>query len=94
MILIAAPAGTGKTTLLASWHADPSERCPFAWLSVCDRDNDPVRFWTHVLMAIRTVAPAFAPEVDALLLSPGADLTERAIPMLVNARSTLLDTWR
>ena len=57
LILISAPAGAGKTTVLASWRADPAERRPFAWLSLDSRDNDPVRFWTYVLAALRTVAP-------------------------------------
>ena len=89
LILVSAPAGAGKTTLLASWHADPAEQRPFAWLSVDHRDNDPVRFWTHVLAALRTVAPDVGAGVDDALRSAAGDLTELALPLLVNALASL-----
>jgi LuxR family maltose regulon positive regulatory protein len=38
LILVSAPAGAGKTTVLASWRADPAERRPFAWLSLDSRE--------------------------------------------------------
>jgi LuxR family maltose regulon positive regulatory protein len=85
LILISAPAGAGKTTLLASWYSDRDEQRPFAWLSLDDHDNDPVRFWGEILAALRTVAPGFGKGVDAALRAPGADITELAVPMLVNA---------
>lgn len=89
LILVSALAGSGKTTVLASWHADPAERRPFAWLSLDDRDNDPVRFWSGVLAALRTVVADFGSGVDAALRAPGADVTELAVPMLVNALTDL-----
>ena len=85
LILVSAPAGAGKTTVLASWRADPAEQRPFAWLSLDDRDNDPVSFWSYVLAALRTAAPELGPEVDGALRSAGGDLTELALPLLVNA---------
>ncbi len=89
LILVSAPAGAGKTTVLASWRADPAEQRPFAWLSLDGRDNDPVRFWSYVLAALRTVAPAMGAEVDGALRSAGEDLTELALPLLVNALASL-----
>jgi LuxR family maltose regulon positive regulatory protein len=91
LVLISAPAGSGKTTLLASWHADGAERRPFAWLSLDDRDNDPVRFWAGVLAALRTTLPDFGSGIDDALRAPGADITELAVPMLVNALNELAD---
>jgi LuxR family maltose regulon positive regulatory protein len=91
LILISAPAGAGKTTLLASWGADPAEKRPFAWLSLDDRDNDPVRFWCYVLAAFRTVASGVGVGVDDALRSAGGDLTELALPLLVNALTSLSD---
>ena len=91
LILVSAPAGAGKTTVLASWRADPAERRPFAWLSLDDRDNDPVRFWSHVLAALRTVASGVGVGVDDALRSAGEDLTELALPLLVNALTSLSD---
>jgi LuxR family maltose regulon positive regulatory protein len=89
LILVSAPAGAGKTTVLASWRADPAERRPFAWLSLDSRDNDPVRFWTYVLAALRTVAPDLGAGVDDALLSAAGDLTELALPLLVNALTSV-----
>jgi len=45
LILVCAPAGSGKTALLAGWA--PSGSRPVAWLSRDAADNDPVRFWRH-----------------------------------------------
>jgi LuxR family transcriptional regulator, maltose regulon positive regulatory protein len=91
LILISAPAGAGKTTVMASWRADPQEQRPFAWLSLDDRDNDPVRFWSYVLAALRTVAPDLGVGVDDALRAAGDDLTELALPLLVNALTSLAD---
>ena len=58
--IITAPAGFGKTTLLSEWHATPAARdWPFAWLGLDPSDTEPVRFWTYVVAALRTI-PAFA----------------------------------
>ena len=89
LILVSAPAGAGKTTVLASWRADPAEERPFAWLSLDSRDNDPVRFWNYVLAAVRTVAPDAGAGVDDALRSAGGDVTELALPLLVNALTLL-----
>src|SRR4051794_7856298 len=54
--LLNAPAGYGKTTLLAWWQqADP--RRPFAWLSLDEGDADPRRFWTYVGEAVSRTVP-------------------------------------
>src|SRR5262249_56673471 len=58
LTLIDAPAGWGKTTLLAEWAADRRERRAFAWFTVDRGDNDPVRFWAYAIEALRGVAPA------------------------------------
>jgi ATP/maltotriose-dependent transcriptional regulator MalT len=44
LILVSAPAGFGKTTLLSEWVIRHRDRT--AWLSLGKEDNDPVRFWT------------------------------------------------
>ena len=63
LTLVSAPAGFGKTTLLAEWLADR----PFtAWVSVDKRDNDPALFWTYVASALHTVT---AHDVGASALS-------------------------
>ena len=60
LTLISAPAGFGKTALLAEWAAgfatlDPKLRV--AWLSLDERDGDPARFLAYLAAALLTVAP-------------------------------------
>src|SRR5688572_2882792 len=57
LTLLSAPAGYGKTTLLAEWRAAGAGDHLFAWLSLDPQDDDMVRFWTYVIEALRTVAP-------------------------------------
>jgi LuxR family transcriptional regulator, maltose regulon positive regulatory protein len=52
---IAAPAGYGKTTLLAQWAARDAR--PFAWVSLDDRDDDPVSLLTYIAAALHRVHP-------------------------------------
>ncbi|MGE0843971.1 LuxR C-terminal-related transcriptional regulator [Pseudonocardia sp.] len=55
LVLVSAPAGFGKTTVLAQWLAStPATRA--AWLSLDPADDDPRRFLTQVVAALRTVA--------------------------------------
>src|SRR5215204_2782429 len=55
--LVSAPAGYGKTTLLAHWRQVEEADLPFAWVSLDEQDNDPVRMWRHILEALRRVVP-------------------------------------
>lgn len=59
LTLLSAPAGFGKTTLLAEWiRSDEGVVAVpegFAWLSIDAEDNDPVRFWTYFVAALRTI---------------------------------------
>jgi LuxR family maltose regulon positive regulatory protein len=48
--LISAPAGYGKTTAIANFLI--KERIKYAWFSIDDADNDPVRFWRYVTTAV------------------------------------------
>jgi LuxR family maltose regulon positive regulatory protein len=62
-MLVSAPAGFGKTTLLAEWLAGRSastEDWSAAWLSLDRRDNDPATFGTCVVATLRTVRPRWA----------------------------------
>jgi LuxR family maltose regulon positive regulatory protein len=81
LTLVAAPPGFGKTTLLAEWAAaEPA----VAWLSVDEDDNDPARFFAYMAAALRRVEPELAGRALAALRSPGADLVEVVLPLLLN----------
>jgi LuxR family maltose regulon positive regulatory protein len=45
--VISAPTGYGKTTLLAHWRQVEETEVPFAWVSLDEQDNDPLRLWRH-----------------------------------------------
>src|SRR6202521_1063031 len=58
LTLVSAPAGFGKTTLLAEWLASaPADKRSAAWLSLDQSDNHPASFWTYLITAIQTVEP-------------------------------------
>ena len=82
--LVAAAPGSGKTSLLSEWHADPRERRPFAWISLDSADNDPVRFWDGVVAALQTTAPRIGDSAQAALHSPGTTVTDQVLPLLIN----------
>ncbi len=55
VVEIVAPAGYGKTTLLAQWAA--RDRRPFAWVSADEGDNDPRALLTYVAAAVDRIEP-------------------------------------
>ncbi len=55
LTLVSAPAGFGKTTLVASWAA--YTRLPIAWFSIDEGDNDPIRFVTYLIAALNSALP-------------------------------------
>ncbi len=57
-VLVCAPAGSGKTALLADWAR--SRGRPVAWLSLDVGDNDPARFWRHAAAALDRPLPGLA----------------------------------
>ena len=66
LVLVAAPAGFGKTTLLAQWlEAAESSHRSVAWLALDPGDADLRLFLTHFVAAIQTVEPEAGIEVVA-----------------------------
>jgi LuxR family maltose regulon positive regulatory protein len=68
LVLIAAAAGCGKTTLLSAWRASPGGvGMPLAWVALDAADNDPPRFWRYVLTALDALQPGICAVGLALL---------------------------
>ncbi|MEE4310377.1 MAG: LuxR C-terminal-related transcriptional regulator [candidate division KSB1 bacterium] len=55
LVLISAPAGYGKTTLLCDWLR--TRKPSAAWVSLEKEDNDPVRFLTYLIAAFQDIIP-------------------------------------
>jgi LuxR family maltose regulon positive regulatory protein len=68
LTLVAAPAGFGKTTLLATWLAHLQQ--PVAWLSLDEADQDPHQVLRYLIAALQTVAPGCGQTALAALASP------------------------
>jgi LuxR family maltose regulon positive regulatory protein len=84
LTLVSAPAGWGKTTLLAEWAGDARERRPFAWVTLDRADDDPVRFWGYVIEALRRAGRSIGRDSSALLGISGTSTTEIVLPTLIN----------
>ncbi len=87
LVLVSAPAGFGKTTLLAQWLAssEPTGPSPrVAWLSLDAEDSELRRFVTHLVAAIQTNSPRVGAEALALLESDRALPAEAVLVSLVN----------
>ena len=91
LTLVYGPVGSGKTMLVAQWAASASDERPVAWLSLEPGDNDPARFWTYVVEALRSVLPGIGEASVALLRAPGVNLVDEALPPLVNELADVSD---
>ncbi len=82
LTLVSAPAGFGKTTLLAQWLA--ASGMPVAWLSLEAEDNDPTRFLSYLIAALQTLDAQLGTTALALLRTPQPPLPEAVLAVLAN----------
>jgi LuxR family transcriptional regulator, maltose regulon positive regulatory protein len=87
LVLISAPAGFGKTTLLAEWLRDRPERA--CWLSLDAADNDPARCLAYVIAARQQAVPGIGGDLAGVLRSSEPPSTEAVMMALVNELSPL-----
>ncbi|MEJ7839834.1 MAG: AAA family ATPase, partial [Thermomicrobiales bacterium] len=85
--IIVAPAGWGKTSLLAEWMASTSRTV--AWLPLEARDNDRARALRLLAMAMNQAVPGLADDVLAALRTSYLPSIEDIVALLIDAmRST------
>jgi LuxR family maltose regulon positive regulatory protein len=82
MTLVSAPAGFGKTTLVAEWAGAIGR--PVGWLSLDRGDNNPARFWGYVVAALQTVEPAIGGVAMTALQSQTSLRFEQLVTSLIN----------
>jgi LuxR family transcriptional regulator, maltose regulon positive regulatory protein len=85
VVCVVAPAGYGKTTLLAQWTQRTGHRV--GWVSVDQRDNDPAVLLTYLAVALDRVEP-IDPRVIRGLAGPGASIVG-AVPRLAAAMAAM-----
>ena len=82
LVLVCAPAGYGKTVLLADWARRGGQ--PVAWLSLDAGDNDPARFWRHAVAALDRARPGTGERVAPLLGPPAPSSFQGLVTALIN----------
>lgn len=92
LTLLSAPAGFGKTTLLATWLAQVD--VSVAWLSLDEADSDPICFLNYFIAALQTVKADLGDVVlDALHAGQSPPLSALLTPLindLVSLSTSLL----
>jgi LuxR family maltose regulon positive regulatory protein len=99
LTLVTAPAGFGKTALVAKWVGrglPASYQKRVSWLSLDQADNTPIQFWTYFVAALKRVSPEIGktiqtafqttsslPSIETVLTSLINDLAENAQPLLL-----------
>src|SRR6266487_5720570 len=85
LTLVSAPAGFGKTTLLADWLAAVAVHGrTVTWLSLDQSDNHPASFWTYLIAALQTAEPHIGASAISLLQSPQLPPIEAVLTLLLN----------
>ena len=87
LILISAPAGFGKTTLISVWIKQSG--IPTAWISLDEGDNDPARFLAYLVAALRTIEADIGKGALTALQSPQPPDSEALLTALINEINAL-----
>ncbi|MEJ2732766.1 MAG: LuxR C-terminal-related transcriptional regulator [Anaerolineae bacterium] len=82
LIVISAPAGFGKTTLISAWIKESGIRA--AWISLDENDNDPARFLAYLVAALRTIQPDIGKGALSALQAPQPPASEAILTALIN----------
>lgn len=82
LILVSAPAGYGKTTLISDWISQ--NKIPAAWLSLDTGDNDPAIFLSYIISGIQIIQQGFGQSALRLLNSPNSPSVESIDSLLIN----------
>jgi len=91
LILVSAPPGYGKTTLVSSWLQE--KKIPFAWLSLDSGDNDPIRFLQYLIAAMAPFAPDVGAVAPGMLQGIQPAQFETVINLLVNEVASIPDPF-
>jgi LuxR family maltose regulon positive regulatory protein len=105
LALISAPAGFGKTTLVSAWavgvkHPERPPSPSVAWVSLDDRDNDPILFWSYIISSLQSEREGLGKHFLSLLraaippdLEGGLDLFINELAGIPNPLCLILDDY-
>jgi LuxR family maltose regulon positive regulatory protein len=82
LTLVSAPAGFGKTTLVADWLQQGGR--PFTWLSLDEGDNEPTRFLTYLGAALARIHDDWSQPVEKALRAPQPPSPQRVVAAVIN----------
>jgi LuxR family maltose regulon positive regulatory protein len=91
LILISAPAGFGKTTLLSHWIHQSG--FPAAWISLDGGDNDPVSFLSYLITALQSIKSDIGRAALSMLRSPQPPGMESVLINLLNEILSVSDDF-
>lgn len=87
LIIVNAPAGFGKSTLVADW-INQSEKLG-AWIQLCEDDNDFGQFLSYIVLALKQLKNNVFDSILALIYSPQPPSSKILVNNLLNDLSCL-----
>jgi LuxR family maltose regulon positive regulatory protein len=91
LTIISAPAGFGKTTLLAEWIAQTS--LPVAWLSLDNGDNDPNRFLSYLIATLESIQEDVGIEAQQIMRSTQPVPPYNILASLINDLGKVVEAY-
>jgi LuxR family maltose regulon positive regulatory protein len=91
LTLVVAPAGYGKTTLVASWLAQL--QMPTGWLSLDSENNEPLSFLAALIAAMDNILPGFGKDIATTLNAPNSSSWSALTVALINELDALTDEF-
>src|ERR1044072_5119929 len=82
LTLVSAPAGFGKTSLVAAWRKECET--PLAWVSLDDEDNEPLRFLDYLIGALQMVDSDLGDESAQILRTTSTPPLKVVLTSLLN----------
>jgi LuxR family maltose regulon positive regulatory protein len=89
IVLVAAPAGFGKTTLVTQWLASNRGPPVAAWISLDAQDNDPVLLWTHIALALEQAGCLLKDDVTTFMAAHAGEVIAAVLPHLLQAMADM-----
>jgi len=91
LLLISAPAGYGKTTLVIEALRDSHK--PIGWISLDASENNPINFWAYFITALQNVVPTGGQPIINALQSPQPPPADWLLTNLINMITGIPDDF-